>query len=104
MHSLQVRFIEPTKNWPNYSQLQILKSAAGFYIGTLYTDPTMDGLVEPGSRDSTYFVRKEIADRALAKLESFVSVHGEETGIAVWEAWLVKEDLDPHNVGYRFHP
>ena len=36
----------------NYSDLQVLESAAGFYVGTLYSQ---DGFTEPGSRDSDYF-------------------------------------------------
>ena len=37
----------------SYTPLQVLSSAAGFYIGTLYNNP--DGYQEPGSRDSGYF-------------------------------------------------
>jgi hypothetical protein len=37
----------------NYSEMQVLRSAAGFYVGTIYNHP--DGFQEPGSRDSGYF-------------------------------------------------
>lgn len=47
-----------------YSELQVLQSAAGFYIGTMYTNT--DGSVEPGSRDSGYFGTKEQADEFFA--------------------------------------
>jgi len=43
-----------------YTKLQVLKSAAGWYIGTLYNNP--DGYQEPGSRDSEYFPTEEIAN------------------------------------------
>lgn len=36
-----------------YSDLCVLESAEGFYIGTTFTEP--DGTIEPGSRDTTYF-------------------------------------------------
>lgn len=38
----------------NYSPLKVMKSAAGYYVGTSHTDPTY-GFEEPGSRDSGYF-------------------------------------------------
>ncbi len=46
----------------NYSELQVLESNAGYYIGTIYTGE--DG-AEPGSRDSDYFPTREKADEAL---------------------------------------
>ena len=36
----------------NYSDLQVLQSAAGFYVGTVYGQGEF---TEPGSRDSDYF-------------------------------------------------
>lgn len=62
----------------HYSELQVLKSAAGFYVGTLYTqgeylDGKLNdtpGLVEPGSRDSHYFGNAEEAGEYLAYLNS----------------------------------
>lgn len=46
-----------------YSELKVLQSPAGFYIGTIYTDE--DGFQEPGSRDSEYFPTKRAAEIAL---------------------------------------
>lgn len=47
-----------------YSELMVLKSAAGYYIGTVYTDPET-GFEEPGSRDSDYFPRRDEAETFL---------------------------------------
>lgn len=47
----------------NYSDLMVMKSAAGYYIGTIYNNP--DGYQEPGSRDSEYFGSRELAEAAL---------------------------------------
>lgn len=56
-------YIEPSKK-VRYSELQVLKSPAGYYVGTTYTGD--DGLAEPGSRDSDYFPTREEAERFLA--------------------------------------
>ncbi len=45
-----------------YTDLQILESGAGWYIGTLYNNP--EGFVEPGSRDSEYFPTRKAAEDA----------------------------------------
>ena len=50
-----------------YSELQVLHSFAGYYLGTIYTDK--DGFQEPGSRDSGYFPKREQAEAELKKLE-----------------------------------
>lgn len=49
-----------------YSDLQVLMSAAGFYIGTIYHNK--DGFEEPGSRDSGYYRTREEAEADLKKL------------------------------------
>lgn len=95
-------------DYTGYSELQVMSSAAGFYLGTIYTDPK-DGFQEPGSRDSDYFVHKEMAEQALAKLEEFYTNASPEdkedwTFISSWELWLIKEGLDPRCVGYRLYP
>jgi hypothetical protein len=54
-------------NEQHYSDLQVLRSNAGWYIGTVYTDPT-DGFKEPGSRDSDYFPTREAAQLELDKI------------------------------------
>lgn len=48
-----------------YSDLQVLQSAAGYYIGTIFTGK--DGFQEPGSRDSEYFPTKQHAETALKR-------------------------------------
>lgn len=47
----------------NYSELMVLQSGAGYYIGTIYHNP--DGYDEPGSRDSGYYRTREEAEKAL---------------------------------------
>lgn len=42
-----------------YSDLQVLQSPAGFYVGTIYTED--DGSQTPGSRDSGYFTDEQLA-------------------------------------------
>lgn len=100
MKSLQVLIV--IGDYTGYSDLQVLRSAAGFYIGTIYTDPETK-FQEPGSKDSDYFTHKEQAMQALHKLEQFVQNSGED-GLLEWEAWLTKEGLDPRGVGYRMFP
>ena len=51
-----------------YSDLQVLKSNAGYYIGTIFTHngkEMPEGFTEPGSRDSGYFLKKEKAEEFL---------------------------------------
>ncbi len=51
-----------------YSHIQVMKSAAGWYIGTTFThneDSEYPGMVEPGSRESGYYALKEEAEAAL---------------------------------------
>lgn len=61
-----------------YSDMQVLRSGAGWYIGTLYTDPA-DGIQEPGSRDSDYFATEEQAKSYLRTLE----ISGDEVAAIV---------------------
>jgi len=51
-----------------YSDLQVLKSGAGWYVGTIYTGP--DGFLEPGSRDTDYFATEAEAAEYLKQLEA----------------------------------
>jgi hypothetical protein len=48
-----------------YSELQVLQSGAGYYIGTIYHGEDFD---EPGSRDSDYFPTAEAAAAYLAAI------------------------------------
>jgi hypothetical protein len=41
-----------------HGDLQILKSAAGYYLGTLYYDKEMEGWF-PNSRDTQYLTKEE---------------------------------------------
>lgn len=52
-----------SRNQSRYSDLMVLKSQAGYYVGTLYQHP--EGFEEPGSRDSGYFSTEEEAVRML---------------------------------------
>lgn len=49
-----------------YSDLQVLQSGAGYYVGTMYENP--EGYQEPGSRDSDYFATREGAEAYLASI------------------------------------
>jgi hypothetical protein len=51
------------KRAPHRSRLQVLQSAAGYYIGTTWIESEDD--IQPYSRDSQYFETKEAAERAL---------------------------------------
>jgi hypothetical protein len=56
----------PESDKGNYSPLQVLRSPAGYYIGTLYTE---HGFTEPGSRDSDYFPTRQAAEKHLSLIE-----------------------------------
>ena len=53
----------PAEEKSGYSDLQVLRSGAGYYVGTIYTGP--EGFKEPGSRDSGYFTTAEDAQTYL---------------------------------------
>jgi hypothetical protein len=56
-----------TEDKANYTDMQVLKSAAGYYVGTLYIEP--HGGMVPGSRDSfDYFRTPEEAEDHLAAI------------------------------------
>ena len=57
-----------------YSELQVLQSGAGYYVGTLYNNP--DGFVEPGSRDSGYFPTRQAAQDYLDEIIDTDDVRG----------------------------
>jgi len=62
----------PKEEKSGYSDLQVMQSAAGYYIGTVYKNIEKDGSVwyEPGSRDSDYFKTREDAEKYLKYLQS----------------------------------
>jgi len=66
VRSLQASKVHP-EGEPNYSELQVMKSPAGWYVGTVYHGEFGD---EPGSRDSEYYVTKEAAERCLERFEA----------------------------------
>lgn len=63
MKSPMVRDAEYISDKGNYSELQVLRSPAGYYVGTLYNAP--EGYQEPGSRDSDYFPTRADAEAYL---------------------------------------
>lgn len=67
MKSSMVMNADYIKDKESYSDLQVMHSGAGYYVGTIYTDE--DGFQEPGSRDSCYFPTKEAAQKYLDEIE-----------------------------------
>lgn len=59
-------------NKEGYSDMQVLRSGAGYYIGTMYTNVEADGTMwqEPGSRDSGYYATEQEAAEALRVYEA----------------------------------
>jgi hypothetical protein len=56
-----------------YTDLRVLRSAAGWYVGTLYENRNEKGellFLEPGSRDSDYFATEEAATAFLKAVEN----------------------------------
>jgi hypothetical protein len=56
-----------------YSDLRVLESNAGFYLGTVYEEFDIEGNLVccmPGSRDSGYYPTREAAEADLAALEA----------------------------------
>jgi hypothetical protein len=59
---------QATADAGRYSDLQVLRSAAGWYVGTVFTDAS--GFPMPGSRDSGYFATREDAEGFLKAVTS----------------------------------
>jgi len=87
----------------SYSRLQILRSAAGYYIGTIYID--RDHLFEsPGSRDTSYFQNLDQAVRAFTYMTQ-LAISGNSSypfDLAQWERTLTVEFK--HSVKYLYQP
>lgn len=66
MQSLQ---LGPVSDIGNYSELKVMCSAAGWYVGTTYKDPEFN-FEEPGTRESGYFSSSEEATAFLNYLEN----------------------------------
>lgn len=73
-------YIEDKKG---YSELQVLSSAAGYYVGTTYTDE--DGFTEPGSRDSGYYRTYEDAVAAANTLSHEALLDAANEAVALGE-------------------
>jgi hypothetical protein len=67
MKSFQVLNVIPPAEQGNYDDLQAMRSAAGWYLGTMYV--SRSGNASPGSRDTNYFRSSEDATLALTELE-----------------------------------
>jgi hypothetical protein len=61
----------PEEQKSGYSELKVLQSAAGYYVGTTYFNPDFGGFEEPGSRDSGYYRTEGEAERALKLMTTF---------------------------------
>jgi len=104
MRSRLVMNVIPRSGWKDFTPLMVLKSAAGWYVGTLFNDPEEPGFVEPGSRDTTYFEKKEDAEKVLAQMELIWAASPEDMAMHIFEDWLNLSGLDPQGVGYRLTP
>lgn len=108
MRSLQVALVyqDQPEQIARYSELQVLCSRAGYYIGTTYQNS--DGYQEPGSRDSDYYSTKERADYAFRYLENLWILCKDEMSEAEivnkWAKQMRTLGYDPRMVGYRFTP
>ena len=98
LRSIQVASYDKP-NESKYSDLQVMKSGAGWYIGTIYTGD--EGYPEPGSRDTPYFPTKDIADAAFELMPRFVMSNGVlDAGAWCSYATFVLKI----NCTYRFNP
>lgn len=52
--------IADAKDRKLYGELKVMKSNAGYYIGSEYANP--DGYTEPGTRDSPYYADSSAAE------------------------------------------
>jgi len=105
MKSYQVQEICIPAEQPYYSDLKVLKSAAGYYIGTEYH--SVYGTT-PGSRDSDYYPTEEKAKYALLCLENLDRLWSKDLSprdiAATWARQMHILNCDPRQVGYRFYP
>lgn len=73
MKSPMVTNADYIKDKSGYTDLQVLKSAAGYFIGTLFEERDDTGkvvFVDMGSRDSDYFKTEKEAKAYLKTIES----------------------------------
>lgn len=107
MKSLQVAAIYKAEDpdLARYSDLQVMRSGAGWYIGTSFSNP--EGFAEPGSRDTDYYASEADAKYALDTLERCLAVrdgYTPEKKLEMWADMMFLLDLDKRNVGYRMQP
>ena len=108
MKSIQIERVyqDQPEELARFTELQVMKSAAGYYIGTAYNNE--EGYQEPGSRDTDYYRTKEDADYAFRYLENLWILCKDELcpeDIAnKWAAQMYTLGRDPRHVGYRFEP
>lgn len=60
------------KDKGGYSELKVMQSGAGYYVGTTYDNYDDNGKLlfqEPGSRDSDYYANREEAEALLKSLQ-----------------------------------
>jgi len=77
-----------------YSELKVLKTPAGYYLGTTCG-------FEPGSRDTGYFTEEAHAKSALELLETLFLSHGANC-ILPWELAIAK--TYGRDIPYRINP
>jgi len=108
MKSLQVSrvYVNSPEEIARFSDLQVMKSAAGYYIGTVYN--AIEGWQAPGSRDSDYYATKEEADYAFLYLENLWILCKDklcpEDIANKWAKQMYTLGRDKRGVGYRFEP
>lgn len=107
MKSLQVLAHIPEADQYQYSDLCVMKSAAGWYVGTIHSDPS--GFQQPGSRDTDYFQSEGEAKFVLEVIER-VYKRQQQLNLPIMasadiiKSILVVTGLDHRNVGYRMSP
>lgn len=106
MRSYQVEQCIPKSEQAKFSELKVLCSGAGFYLGTEYTNSEPIGFVEPGSRDTDYYETEAQADVSLAVMKYCHSLTPDvpELWIEFWRTIVNAMGLDPRGVGYRTTP
>lgn len=106
MKSIQVKNIDANRQM-DYSDLQVMKSPAGWYVGTVYHSKEIYGdqsSEEPGSRDTDYYATQIEANLALALLEFYAERYSEEQVIAAFDSMVIQLGIAQRRVGYRLHP
>ena len=106
MKSLQVLAHIVKSEQEYYSDLQVMRSAAGWYIGTIYRNNHDQG---PGSRDTGYFDTEEDAKFALQIMER---INNNKKWVELSECSVMEHidyafqltGIDPRRVGYRINP